>query len=85
MTKSPAKQSFDTLFQMMAAFPDEQSAIDHFTAIRWADGAFCPLCGSTRVYHSATIAPISAAIAVSVFRSRSGPFLRIVRSDCANG
>jgi transposase-like protein len=44
-------QSFDTLFQMMAAFPDEQSAIDHFTAIRWKDGAFCPLCGSTRVYH----------------------------------
>jgi transposase-like protein len=44
-------QSFDTLFQMMAAFPDEQSAIDHFTAIRWAEGAFCPLCGSTKVYH----------------------------------
>ncbi|MCA3254919.1 MAG: IS1595 family transposase [Burkholderia sp.] len=42
---------FDTLFQMMAAFPDEQSAIDHFTAIRWKDGAFCPLCGSTKVYH----------------------------------
>ncbi|WP_213980157.1 IS1595 family transposase [Sphingomonas sp. dw_22] len=48
--ESPLKQ-FDTLFQMMAAFPDEQSAIDHFTAIRWKDGAFCPLCGSTRVYH----------------------------------
>lgn len=44
-------RTFDTLFQMMAAFPDEQSAIDHFTAIRWANGAFCPLCGSTRVYH----------------------------------
>ncbi len=47
----PAPKSFDTLFQMMNAFPDEQAAIDHFTAIRWADGAFCPLCGSTRVYH----------------------------------
>lgn len=46
-----ALQSFDTLFQMMAAFPDEQSAIDHFTAIRWAGGAYCPLCGSTKVYH----------------------------------
>ncbi len=45
------KQQFETLFQMMAAFPDEQSAIDHFTAIRWKNGAFCPLCGSTRVYH----------------------------------
>lgn len=35
----------------MAALPDEQSAIDHFTAIRWADGAYCPHCGSTKVYH----------------------------------
>jgi transposase-like protein len=46
-----ARKSFDTLFQMMAAFPDEQSAIDHFTAIRWKAGAYCPLCGSTKVYH----------------------------------
>ncbi len=42
---------FDTLLQMMAAFPDEQAAIDHFTAIRWKAGAYCPHCGSTRVYH----------------------------------
>lgn len=45
------QKQFDTLIQMMAAFPDEQSAIDHFTAIRWKDGEFCPHCGSTRVYH----------------------------------
>lgn len=51
MTQKPALQSFETLFQLMAAFPDEQSAIDHFTAIRWKDGAYCPLCGSTKVYH----------------------------------
>ncbi|WP_199792295.1 IS1595 family transposase [Allosphingosinicella vermicomposti] len=44
-------QQFDTLFQMMQAFPDEQSAIDHFTAIRWKNGPFCPQCGSTKVYH----------------------------------
>jgi transposase-like protein len=42
---SPLK-SFDTLMQMMAAFPDEQTAIDHFTAIRWKNGKFCPLCGN---------------------------------------
>ncbi|HTH99135.1 MAG TPA: IS1595 family transposase [Stellaceae bacterium] len=42
---------FDTLMQMMAAFPDEQSAIDHLTAIRWKHGAFCPHCGGTKVYH----------------------------------
>lgn len=50
MTK---KQQFETLFQMMAAFPDEQSAIDHFRAIRWKNGAYCPHCGSGKVYHFA--------------------------------
>lgn len=44
-------KQFDNLMQMMAAFPDEQSAVDHLTAIRWKDGAFCPHCGSTKVYH----------------------------------
>ena len=44
-------KQFDTLLQMMAAFPDEQSAVDHFTALRWKDGAYCPHCGSTKVYH----------------------------------
>jgi transposase-like protein len=51
MAHAPSLQQFETLFQLMAAFPDEQTAIDHFTAIRWADGAYCPLCGSTKVYH----------------------------------
>ena len=45
------KKQFDTLIQMMAAFPDEQAAVDHFTAIRWKHGAFCPHCGFDRVYH----------------------------------
>jgi len=45
------KQHFDSLLQLMNALPDEQAAIDHFTAIRWKNGAFCPHCGSTRVYH----------------------------------
>ena len=44
---------FDSLLQLMGALPDEQAAIDHFTAIRWKNGAFCPLCGSVRVYHFA--------------------------------
>jgi transposase-like protein len=39
-------QSFKTLPQMFAAFPTEQSAIDHLTALRWANGKFCPLCGN---------------------------------------
>lgn len=39
-------KTFTTLPQMFAAFPTEQSAIDHLTAIRWANGKFCPLCGN---------------------------------------
>lgn len=48
---APQKQQFNSLIQMMRALPDEQAAIEHFTAIRWKHGAFCPHCGSTRVYH----------------------------------
>jgi transposase-like protein len=44
---------FNSLLQLMAAIPDEQAAIGHFTAIRWKDGEFCPYCGSTKVYHFA--------------------------------
>ena len=36
---------FKTLPQLLAAFPAEQDAVDHFTAIRWVNGKFCPLCG----------------------------------------
>src|SRR5580698_7722584 len=39
-------KTFKTLPELFAAFPSEQSAIDHFTAIRWANGRFCPLCGN---------------------------------------
>lgn len=42
---------FKSLFDLLKVIPDEQAAIDHFTAIRWKNGAFCPLCGSTKVYH----------------------------------
>jgi transposase-like protein len=44
-------KQFSSLMELFEAFPDDQSAIDHFTAIRWKNGAFCPHCGSTRVMH----------------------------------
>jgi hypothetical protein len=44
-------QQFDSLLQMMEAFPDEQSCIDHLRAIRWKNGAYCPHCGGTTIYH----------------------------------
>jgi transposase-like protein len=43
--------NFDSLFDLMDAFPDEQSCIDHLRSIRWRDGEFCPYCGDNRVYH----------------------------------
>ena len=46
-------QQFDSLTELMEVFSDEQVCIDHLRAIRWQDGAFCPHCGSTRVYHFA--------------------------------
>jgi len=42
---------FNTLIEMMAAVPDEDAAVAHFTQLRWAKGAFCPYCASERVYH----------------------------------
>ena len=44
-------EQFASLHEMVAVFPDEQSCIDHLRTIRWRDGAFCPHCGSLKVYH----------------------------------
>jgi transposase-like protein len=47
----PMLAHFDSLFDLLAAFPNEQTCIDHVREIRWRDGEFCPHCGGTRVYH----------------------------------
>lgn len=44
-------QQFDSLIELMDAFPDEQTCVDHLRAIRWRDGEFCPYCGGNRIYH----------------------------------
>ncbi len=43
-------KQFASLVEMVRAFPDEQSCIDHLRAIVWQNGAFCPYCGSDCVY-----------------------------------
>lgn len=43
-------KQFKTLTDLMVAFQEPQAAIDHFTAIRWKDGQFCPRCGHDKVY-----------------------------------
>lgn len=44
-------QQFNSLLEMVKAFPDEQTCIDHFTAIRWAGKPHCPYCGTEKIYH----------------------------------
>lgn len=44
-------QKFDSLIELLQAFPDELTCIKHFEALRWKDGAYCPHCGSTKIYH----------------------------------
>lgn len=43
--------NFDSLFDLMDAFKDEQACVDHLRAIRWRDGEFCPHCGANKIYH----------------------------------
>ncbi len=31
-------------------FRDEQTCLDHFTAIRFRNGEYCPHCGATKIY-----------------------------------
>ena len=35
------------LFEVIRRFPDQQACIEHLESIRFANGAYCPLCGST--------------------------------------
>ncbi len=42
---------FKSLAALTKAIPDEPAAVAYFTAIRWANGQSCPLCGSTELYH----------------------------------
>lgn len=43
-------QQFDSLFTLTQVFSDEKKCVDHFRAIRWPQGVFCPHCGSNHVY-----------------------------------
>ena len=44
----------NSLFKFTQDFADEKTCIEYLTKIRWANGAFCPHCGSMRkIYHFA--------------------------------
>ena len=42
---------FESLYEMMSVLVDEQACVDYLRNIRWKNGAFCPHCGCTRIYH----------------------------------
>jgi transposase-like protein len=41
---------FKTLTEFTDYFCDEQTCVDHFTAIRFRNGQYCPHCGHTEIY-----------------------------------
>lgn len=42
---------FDSLVQFLDVFGTEDACRDYLTKIIWQNGAYCPHCGSKRVYH----------------------------------
>jgi len=44
-------RQFTSLLQMTKAIPNEDAALVYFAGVRWKNGAFCPYCGSVKVYH----------------------------------
>lgn len=43
-------REFKSLPDLMVAFRDPQAAINHFTAVRWRHGKFCPYCGHNKIW-----------------------------------
>ena len=44
-------KQFNSLLDLLKTFSDEQSCIDHFTAIKWSEKKQCPHCGGSKIYH----------------------------------
>lgn len=42
--------AFKTLAEFLEYFKDEETCRDHFTAIRFRNGEYCPHCGGTKIY-----------------------------------
>lgn len=41
-------KSYNSVYDLLAAFPTEASCVRHLEALRWPNGIVCPLCGSSR-------------------------------------
>ena len=43
-------KTYKSLYEMLEAFPDEESCVRHLEKLRWPDGIICPLCHSNRKF-----------------------------------
>lgn len=43
-------KTYKSLYEMLEAFPDEESCVRHLEKLRWPDGIICPLCHSDRKF-----------------------------------
>ncbi len=46
-------QDFKSILELIKAFPDEQSCIDHLTELRWSEGVVSPFDSDSKVYNCA--------------------------------
>lgn len=46
--------NYNSLFDLMEAFPDEKSCVRHLESLRWPNGVVCPWCGSSRKIYRVT-------------------------------
>ena len=44
-------KKFNSLLDLLKTFSDEQSCVNHFTAIKWSEKKQCPHCGGSKIYH----------------------------------
>lgn len=47
-------REYKSLLQLLKAFPDEKTCIEHLEKLRWPKAIVCPLCGSSRKFHRIT-------------------------------
>ena len=49
---------YESLLQLLDAFPDEAACVAHLERLRWPTGIICPLCGESRKIHKYQSRPL---------------------------
>ena len=70
-------KQFKTLAELSNAFSDNRAAIDHFRAIRWKNGEFCPHCGHDKIYKPKDKGRYTCAQCEQRFSPTIRPFSRL--------